>query len=243
MAQVSPSAATAAAGRRRLAALPAVVVLAGALLAGCSSERHRPDTGEPGQAPPPSASPTALSPGTAALSVALLTTAQLPAGYVRTAQRNEPPTRSDRPGCVRALNALESSRSTRPGAVEARVTFARSRSGLFLQQVLRRLPGSGARQDLRQAVSALSGCAEFSLGWSDGTTGTERVVPHGSAGIGDTSWHATVTATTGSFTVRETLVLVVVRKTLLVISDAGSPTAPERSRTLALARTAVSRIP
>ncbi|MEU1403064.1 hypothetical protein ABZ471_12000 [Streptomyces sp. NPDC005728] len=235
------SAATSGAGRRRLAALPVVLAMlalpAGAALAGCDSERDRPDTVEPTQAPLP-------SPGTAAdLSTALLTTAQLPAGYVKTVLRNEPPTRSDRPGCVTALNALESFPGTRPGAVEARVTFARSRSGPFLQQVLRRLPGTGAQQDLEQAVGALSGCAEFSIGWSDGATGTERVVPRGSAGIGGASWHATVTATTGTFTVQETLVLVVVEKTLLVISDAGSPTAPERSRTLALARTAASRIP
>ncbi|MEU5098072.1 hypothetical protein [Streptomyces sp. NPDC020996] len=184
-----------------------------------------------------------MSPRTAPLSAALLTTAQLPAGYVKTVLRNEPPTHSDHPGCVAALNGLESSRSTRPGAVEARVTFAQSQSGPFLQQVLRRLPGTGARQDLEQAVDELSDCAGFSIGWSDGTTGMERVVPHGSAGIGDVSWHATVTATTRTFTVQETLVLAVVRRTLIVLSDAGSPTAPDRPRTLALARTAASRIP
>ncbi|MFE1882624.1 hypothetical protein [Streptomyces diastatochromogenes] len=232
------STATSATRRRRLAALSAVVaVLAGTVLAGCDSARHRPDSAVPTHAPA-----TATSTGTAALSAALLTTAQLPPGYVKTVLRDDPPTRSDRPGCLTVLNSLESSRSSRPGAVEARVTFAMSQSGPFLQQVLRRLPGTGAQQELKQAASALSGCPEFTIGWSDGTTGTERVVPHGSAGIGDASWHATVTASTGTFTVEETLVLVVVRRTLLVISDAGSPTAPERSRTLALARTAASRI-
>ncbi|WP_062644263.1 hypothetical protein [Streptomyces maremycinicus] len=182
-------------------------------------------------------------PTAARLSSALLTTGQLPAGYVRTDLRNDPPTRSDRPECVSTLNALESYRSTRAGAVEARATFAQSQSGPFLQEVVRALPGSGARQDLQQAAAVLSGCAEFAIGWSDGMTGTERVVAHGAAGIGDASWHATVTATSETFTVQETLVLVVVGKTLVVLSEAGSPTAPSRSRTLSLARTAASRVP
>ncbi|OQR62542.1 hypothetical protein B6E66_18065 [Streptomyces maremycinicus] len=182
-------------------------------------------------------------PTAARLSSALLTTGQLPAGYVRTGLRNDPPTRSDRAECVSTLNALESYRSTRAGAVEARATFAQSQSGPFLQEVVRALPGSGARQDLQQAAAVLSGCAEFAIGWSDGMTGTERVVAHGAAGIGDASWHATVTATSETFTVQETLVLVVVGKTLVVLSEAGSPTAPSRSRTLSLARTAASRIP
>ncbi|KQX78558.1 hypothetical protein [Streptomyces sp. Root1310] len=182
-------------------------------------------------------------PTSAQLSAALLTTGQLPAGYVRTGLRNDPPTRSNRPECVGTLNALESYRSTRAGAVEARATFAQSQSGPFLQEVMRGLPGSGARQDLRQAAAVLSGCAEFAIGWSDGMTGTERVVKHGSAGIGDASWHATVTVTSETFTVQETLVLVVVGQTLVVISEAGSPTAPARSRTLSLARTAATRVP
>lgn len=182
-------------------------------------------------------------PTSAQLSSALLTTGQLPAGYVRTGLRNDPPTRSNRPACLDTLNALESYRSTRPGAVEARATFAQSQSGPFLQEVMRGLPGTGARQDLRQAAAVLSGCGEFAIGWSDGMTGTERVVAHGSAGIGDASWHATVTATSETFTVQETLVLVVVGKTLVVLSEAGSPTAPARSRTLSLARTAATRVP
>ncbi|MGW1781188.1 hypothetical protein ACWCQQ_18895 [Streptomyces sp. NPDC002143] len=182
-------------------------------------------------------------PTSAALSSALLTTGQLPSGYVRTVLPNDPPTRSDRPDCLNALNALESYRSTRPGAVEARATFAQSRSGPFLLEVVRWLPGTGARQDLQQAAAVLSGCAEFAIGWSDGMTGKERVVAHGSAGIGDASWHATVTATTGTFTVQETLVLAVVGKTLVVLSEAGSPTAPSRSRTVALARAATARVP
>ncbi|MFF4568659.1 hypothetical protein [Streptomyces sp. NPDC001410] len=232
------SAATSATGRRRLATLPVVAaLLAGTTLTGCGSQGHRSDTVAPTQVPSPSAST-----GPEDLSAALLTTAQLPPGYVKTVLRDDPPAHSDRPECLTALNSLESARSSRPDAVEARVNFAMSQSGPFLQQVLRRLPGSGARQDLEQAARTLSGCPAFSIGWSDGSTGTEQVVPHGSAGIGDASWHATVTATTGTFTVQETLVLVAVDKTLLVLSDAGSPTAPERSRTLALARTAVSRL-
>ncbi|MGW0945412.1 hypothetical protein ACWD4O_23085 [Streptomyces sp. NPDC002623] len=182
-------------------------------------------------------------PTAAALSSALLTTGQLPSGYRKTVLPNDPPTRSDRPDCLNALNALESYRSTRPGAVEARATFAQSQSGPFLQEVVRWLPGTGARQDLQQAAAVLSGCAEFAIGWSDGMTGKERVVAHGSAGIGDASWHATVTATTGTFTVQETLVLAVVGKTLVVLSEAGSPTAPSRSRTVALARAATARVP
>ncbi|MFG3658709.1 hypothetical protein [Streptomyces sp. NPDC047706] len=42
---------------------------------------------------------------------------------------------------------------------------------------------------------------------------------------------------------RETLVLVVVGRTLVVLSEAGSPAAPPRSRTLGLARTAAARVP
>ncbi|MGW1541312.1 hypothetical protein ACWCPM_13925 [Streptomyces sp. NPDC002309] len=162
---------------------------------------------------------------------------------MKTVLENDPPTRSDRPECVNTLNALESYRSTRPGAVEARVTFAQSKSGPFLQEVLRWLPGAGARQDLQQAANVLSGCGDFSIGWNDGMTGREGVVAHGSAGIGDVSWHATVTVTVETFTVQETLVLVVVGKTLVVLSEAGSPTAPSRSRTLGLARAAAARVP
>ncbi|MGW2046098.1 hypothetical protein ACWCPF_13060 [Streptomyces sp. NPDC001858] len=196
------------------------------------------------KAPSASGGPAAAGPPTsAALSSALLTTGQLPSGYRKTVLPTDPPTRSDRPDCLNALNALESYRSTRPGAVEARVTFAQSQSGPFLQEVVRWLPGTGARQDLQQAAAVLSGCARFSIGWSDGMTGTQRVVAHGSAGIGDASWHATVTATTETFTVQETLVLAVVGKTLVVLSEAGSPTAPSRSRTVALARTAAARVP
>ncbi|MEV1061870.1 hypothetical protein [Streptomyces sp. NPDC050263] len=203
---------------------------------GGSGDRATPGTKAPG-------APAAPRPPTsAALSSALLTTGQLPSGYVKTVLQNDPPTRSDRPDCLDALNSLESYRSTRAGAVEARVTFAQSQSGPFLQEVVRWLPGAGARQDLRQAAAVLSGCAEFAIGWSDGMTGTERVVAHGSAGIGDASWHATVTATTGTFTVQETLVLAVVGKTLVVLSEAGSPTGPSRSRTVTLARTATARV-
>ncbi|MFF8424071.1 hypothetical protein ACF07Y_02775 [Streptomyces sp. NPDC016566] len=226
-------------GHRRLAALPVLAaLLAGTALSGCDSPGRRSDSVVPTQAPAPSASP-----GTEDLAAALLTTAQLPAGYVKTVLRDDPPTRSDRPVCLNSINSLESARVSHPDAVEARVDFAMSQSGPFLRQVLRRLPGSGARQDLEQAARTLSGCPEFSIGWSDGSTGTEQVEPHGSAGIGDASWHATVTATTGTFTVQETLVLVAAGRTLLVLGDAGSPAAPERSRTLALARTALSRLP
>ncbi|MEV7991864.1 hypothetical protein AB0O67_08095 [Streptomyces sp. NPDC086077] len=42
---------------------------------------------------------------------------------------------------------------------------------------------------------------------------------------------------------QETLVLVVVDKTLVVLSEAGSPAAPSRSRTLGLARAAAARVP
>ncbi|WP_143098828.1 hypothetical protein [Streptomyces sp. yr375] len=162
---------------------------------------------------------------------------------MKTVLQNDPPTRSDHPGCLGTLNALESYGSTRPGAVEGRVTFAQSQSGPFLQEVMRWLPGTGARQDLDQAAAVLSGCGEFTIGWSDGMTGTERVVAHGSAGVGDASWHATVTTVTGTFTVQETLVLVVVGKTLIVLSEAGSPAAPARSRTVSLAHSAAARTP
>ncbi|WP_329222550.1 hypothetical protein OG352_35485 [Streptomyces sp. NBC_01485] len=190
----------------------------------------------------PTTPATPKPPTSSAVPSALLTTRQLPAGYVKTVLQNDPPTRSDHPGCLGTLNALESYRSARPGAVEARVTFAQSQSGPFLQEVMRWLPGTGARQDLEQAAAVLPGCGEFTIGWNDGMTGTERVVAHGSAGIGDASWHATVTTTNETFTVQETLVLVVVGKTLVVLSEAGSPTAPSRSRTVSLARTATASL-
>ncbi|MDH6493940.1 hypothetical protein [Streptomyces sp. SAI-149] len=181
-------------------------------------------------------------PAVADLSAALLTTSLLPSGYVKTDLRNDPPTRSDRTDCLAMLNSLESYRSSRPGAVEARATFAMSRSGPFLQEVLRRLPGTGARKDLQQAADVLSGCTEFGIGWNDGMSGTEKVVARGSAGIGDASWHATVTVTGDTFTVQETLVIAVVDRTLIVLGEAGSPVAPARSRTLALARAAAARV-
>ncbi|MGX1544396.1 hypothetical protein [Streptomyces adustus] len=161
---------------------------------------------------------------------------------MKTVLQNDPPTRSDHVGCLNTLNALESYRTTRAGTVEARVTFAQSQSGPFLQEVLRRSPGRGARDELEHAANALSGCATFSIGWSDGMTGTEHVSVHGPAGIGDVSWHATITATTDTFTVQENLVLVVVGTTLVILSEAASPTAPARSRTLTLARTAAARL-
>ncbi|MFD7873325.1 hypothetical protein ACFV5G_04225 [Streptomyces sp. NPDC059766] len=156
--------------------------------------------------------------------------------------QNDPPTRSDHVGCLDTLNALESYRTTRAGIAEARVTFAQSQSGPFLQEVLRRSPGRGARDELEHAANALSGCATFSIGWSDGMTGTEHVSVLGPAGIGDVSWHATITVTTDTFTVQENLVLVVVGTTLVILSEAASPTAPARSRTLSLARTAAARL-
>ncbi|MFE2583117.1 hypothetical protein [Streptomyces sp. NPDC059378] len=161
---------------------------------------------------------------------------------MKTVLQNDPPTRSDHVGCLNTLNALESYRTTRAGTVEARVTFAQSQSGPFLQEVLRRSPGRGARDELGHAANALSGCATFSIGWSDGMTGTEHVSVLGPAGIGDVSWHATITVTTDTFTVQENLVLVVVGTTLVILSEAASPTAPARSRTLSLARTAAARL-
>ncbi|MER5597250.1 hypothetical protein [Streptomyces sp. NPDC002265] len=161
---------------------------------------------------------------------------------MKTVLQNDPPTRSDHVGCLNTLNALESYRTTRAGTAEARVTFAQSQSGPFLQEVLRRSPGRGARDELEHAANALSGCATFSIGWSDGMTGTEHVSVLGPAGIGDVSWHATITVTTDTFTVQENLVLVVVGTTLVILSEAASPTAPARSRTLSLARTAAARL-
>ncbi|MFB7336861.1 hypothetical protein FNH09_19125 [Streptomyces adustus] len=161
---------------------------------------------------------------------------------MKTVLQNDPPTRSDHVACLDTLNALESYRTTRAGAVEARVTFAQSQSGPFLQEVLRRSPGSGAREELAHAANVLSGCDTFSIGWSDGMKGTEHVSALGSAGIGDVSWHATVTVTSETLTVQENLVLVVVDRTLVILSEAGSPAAPARSRTLSLARTAAARL-
>ncbi|WP_432028601.1 hypothetical protein [Streptomyces sp. 1222.5] len=234
------------AARRRQTALrcPAVVALVAATaFTGCSRGSGRPESAGPPRPPTSGARPAAGGPDTAALSAALLRAADLPSGYRRTEFPDNSPTRSDRPACVTTLNGLETRPGSGTGVVEARATFAQSRSGPYLQQVLRRLPGSGARQELGRAVRVLSRCAEFSIGWPDGATGTERVEAHGPAGIGDASWHATVTAATGTFTVQENLVLVVVDRTLVVLGDAGSPAAPDRSRTLALARTAASRVP
>ncbi|MEU9606251.1 hypothetical protein [Streptomyces sp. NPDC048057] len=196
----------------------------------------------PTTAPRPATRPAA--PTTGALTRALLSTAQLPAGYTKTILKNDPPTRSSRPDCVQRLNALEIHRTTVPGSVEARVAFAQSSSGPFLQQVLRWYPGARtARRQLDAAAGALAGCGTYTLTWPDGDQARQTVTPHGSAGVGTASWHATVSVTYEAVTVRETLVLVVVRDSLVILSHLGSPQAPSRAQTLSLAAKAAARVP
>nr|EIF92518.1 hypothetical protein [Streptomyces tsukubensis NRRL18488] len=69
------------------------------------------------------------------------------------------------------------------------------------------------------------------------------MTPLGPAGIGEKSWHARVTVKYAAATVEETLVLVVVRNCLIVLSHLGSPTAPARAQTLSLAGAAAARVP
>ncbi|MFF0451452.1 hypothetical protein ACFYT4_34705 [Streptomyces sp. NPDC004609] len=199
-----------------------------------------PSTG-PGPKPTPKATPTA--PTTARLTRALLTTAHLPGGYVKTTLDHYPANRSSRPDCLQRLNALELERSTTPGAVESRVAFAQSQSGPFLQQILRWLPGDGARRELNNAVNTLSGCGTYTIGWPNGTEARQTVVPLGPAGVGSASWHATVTVDYGPVVVSETLVLVVVGRTLMILSHLAGPESPPRPQTLSLASTGASRIP
>lgn len=196
------------------------------------------------QPTPPPPSPTPAKPPTAdRLNRALLPTAGLPAGYVRTVLPSHPPNRSSRPDCVRRLNALELHRTNHPGAVETRAAWARSRSGPFLQQVLRWYPGRAASAQVSTAARELSGCGTYELAWPDGDTARQTVTPLGGAGIGDTSWHATITVRYAAATVEETMVLVAVRGCLIVLSHLGSPEAPARAQTLGLARTAAARLP
>ncbi|MEU5973215.1 hypothetical protein [Streptomyces sp. NPDC047315] len=205
------------------------------------STTHRPASRS---AAPPTVAPTTARPTAADLTRALLSTAQLPAGYVKTILKNDPPTRSSRPDCVQRLNSLEIHRTTAPGSIEARVAFAQSSSGPFLQQVLRWYPGTTtARRQLEAAASALAGCGTYTLTWPDGDQARQTVTPHGSAGLGSESWHATVSVTYEAVTVRETLVLVVVRNSLVVLSHLSTPHAPPRPQTLSLAAQAAARVP
>ncbi|MFE0426435.1 hypothetical protein ACFW15_29400, partial [Streptomyces sp. NPDC058953] len=205
-----------------------------------------PSTAPPPPPPPPSPppSPSPATPPTAAqLGRALLPTDGLPAGYIRTTLPSHPPNRAGRPDCVQRLNALELHRTTHPGAVESRAAWAQSRSGPFLQQVLRWYPGRAASAQVGTAARELSGCGTYTLSWPDGDTARQTVTPLGGAGIGDTSWHATITVRYAAATVEETMVLVAVRGCLIVLSHLGSPDAPSRAQTLGLARSAAGRLP
>ncbi|MEU3601716.1 hypothetical protein ABZ714_23800 [Streptomyces sp. NPDC006798] len=208
-----------------------------------------PDPTDGGTTPPPTPRPTTpppppvKPPSADRLARALFPTAGLPAGYVRTVLPSHPPNRSSRPDCVQRLNALELHRTTHPGAVETRAAWARSRSGPFLQQVLRWYPGRAASAQVSTAARELSGCGTYELAWPDGDTARQTVTPLGGAGIGDTSWHAAITVRYAAATVEETMVLVAVRGCLIVLSHLGSPAAPARAQTLGLARTAADRLP
>ncbi|MEW1545283.1 hypothetical protein [Streptomyces tsukubensis] len=191
----------------------------------------------------PSSPPPPSPPSAAELSGSLLPTSRLPAGYIRTTLPSYPPNRSGRPDCVQRLNSLELNRTTYPGAVESRAAWAQSRTGPFLQEVLRWYPKGAARARADNAARALAGCGTYTLAWPDGDTAQQTVTPLGPAGIGEKSWHATVTVKYAAATVEETLVLVVVRNCLIVLSHLGSPAAPARAQTLALAGAAAARVP
>ncbi|MGV9313084.1 hypothetical protein ACWDR0_12925 [Streptomyces sp. NPDC003691] len=186
---------------------------------------------------------TAGPPSAARLTKALLTTKSLPSGYFRTVLPSYPPNRSSRPDCVQRLNSLELNRTTYPGAVETRAAWAKSRTGPYLQQVLRWYPKGVARAQVDNAARALAGCGTYTVAWPDGDTARQTVTPLGSAGIGERSWHARITVEYGASTVEETMVLVVVRGSLIVLSHLGSPAAPDRSQSLSLARAAADRVP
>ncbi|QDY79018.1 sensor domain-containing protein [Streptomyces qinzhouensis] len=207
------------------------------------TESATPPSPSPSPSPPSPGPPPPPPPSAARLTSALLTTGRLPAGYVRTTLPNQPPNRAGRPDCVQRLNSLELNRTTYPGAVESRASWAQSRTGPYLQEVLRWYPKGAARAQADNAARVLAGCGTYTLSWPDGDTAQQTVTPLGPAGIGERSWHAKVTVKYAAVTVEETLVLVVVRNCLIVLSHLGSPAAPARAQTLSLAAAAAAKAP
>ncbi|MFD9739756.1 hypothetical protein [Umezawaea sp. NPDC059074] len=131
------------------------------------------------------------------LSDRLLTTGDLPAGYTK--HRPEPQDRpkSDHPECEEVLHDLEIATTVR----EARDAF-QSADGTIVQHIVRDRGGP----TLADTAATLTGCAQFTLTYPDGMTGTETVTTLSTT---PTRWSGEVIADLGALVVHDRLTVLV----------------------------------
>ncbi len=180
------------------------------------------------------------------------TTAQLSARVLRTADlpgwrnyRFVPnfPVWSSRPACLNAINGLDSVHPPR-GVTEAQAAFAQSLSGPWILQTLRSYPGQGAARAFNSATAALAGCPVFYVSWnSPPESATEIIQPRGAVHLGNQSWSAAI-AVLSSISQAETLILVRVGSSTMLLEIAapdGVPM-PTFAQATAIAARATSKL-
>jgi hypothetical protein len=131
----------------------------------------------------------------AQLRARLITLGQLPRGsQPYQVAFNDLPNQSNKPACLNTLNAMDSPTAP-PSVTQAQAAFAESKAvGPWILETLRSYPGQGAVRAFNSATATLAGCRTFTLNWSTPQEpSVETVAPHGSVGVGNQSWTATIT--------------------------------------------------
>jgi len=198
-----------------------------------------------GMAATPGMAANAAPPGqftSAQLSARLLRTADLPGwqGYHFVPHF---PDSSNRPACLAAIDGLDSVNPP-SGVTEAQAAFARSVSGPWILQTLRSYPGNASAKAFSAATTTLSGCATFELYWNQPSEdATETIQPLGSVRLGAQSWSAAI-AVISSIPQAETLILVRVGKStmLLEVATADDVPMPTFAQARAIAARATSKL-
>jgi Zn-dependent protease with chaperone function len=182
-------------------------------------------------------------PSAALLRAKLITSAELPAGYQPYRVQNDEPTGSNEPRCLQALNDLELNPLTEPGSTQVEIAYAQSQTGPWLQEILRSYP-EDAVHAMENIGATLAGCRSFSVSWTTppAASATETVRVLGPIGLGDQSWSATITVRGTEVTTGENLDIVRVGTSLIVLSHAGSPSAPPVTETKMIASVATARL-
>jgi hypothetical protein len=125
----------------------------------------------------------------------LITLGQLPRGtQPYQVAFNDLPNESNKPACLNTLNAMDSPTAPR-SVTQAQAAFTESEAeGPWILETLRSYPGQGAVRAFSTDTATLAGCRTFTLNWSTPQQPSiETVDPHGSLGVGNQSWTATIT--------------------------------------------------
>lgn len=155
------------------------------------------------------------------------------AGYAPiTQERPDRAISSTRADCSSVLDALEIDPPADPAVVEVRALFG-SDVGQVIQHVVRQYPADAAAPYLSDAITTLSTCSEFELGYADGSRTLVRLAPSPVPNVPGVAWIGDLSVDARALTLAGKLVLLRKEDRVAVLSlSAADAVDPQLVRSL-----------